>query len=252
MTFGSFWDGIYRVQIDPATGHRLAGRPGMPRHMAQRVDGVGDAIEAPYVYERDGSFYLFVNWDSCCNGVNSTYNIRVGRSESITGPFVDRDGVSLQNGGGTLVLATEGNFIGPGHAAIFTDEGIDWFGYHYYDGNAGGASRYNHRTIYWDSEGWPVIGGIAPIPGDYNNDGTVNAADYVLYRNLSETESLLPNRNPALNGPIGQDDYDFWLANFGNSFANAAGLGTAAVPEPASGALVLLVVVGMSGFRWRP
>ena len=124
-----------------------------------------------------------MNWDTCCQGANSTYNIRVGRSTNITGPYVDQTGVAMTSGGGTLFLGTQGNFIGPGHISIFTDEGADWFGYHYYDGADNGASKYNLRRIFWQENGWPSLSPPAPaLPGDYNNDGTVDAADYVVWR----------------------------------------------------------------------
>ena len=59
------------------------------------------AIEAPYITKRGDDYYLFVNWDYCCRGVNSTYNVRVGRSEHVEGPYVDRQGKQMLEGGGT-------------------------------------------------------------------------------------------------------------------------------------------------------
>jgi arabinan endo-1,5-alpha-L-arabinosidase len=254
ITWGSFWDGLYGARLNPDTG-LLAGRGGTPQHLADRSSG--SAIEAPYIYERDGSFYLFVNWDSCCRPeVFHTYNIRVGRSDNPLGPFVDRNGMRMDNGGGTLFLGTEDTFIGPGHASIFTDEGVDWFGYHYYDGADNGRSKYNLRTVYWDNEGWPVIGDSVPVAGDYNNDGTVNAADYVVWRNLQGTESLLPNRNPGLDGEIGMADYEYWQASFGNSFGQSRGgtrgSGTQQVPEPNTLTLLAgIIVAGLAAGRPR-
>jgi NAD(P)-dependent dehydrogenase (short-subunit alcohol dehydrogenase family) len=75
---------------------------------------------------------------------------------------------AMTSGGGTLFLGTQGNFIGPGHISIFTDEGADWFGYHYYDGADNGASKYNLRRIFWQDTGWPSLSPPAPaLPGDY-------------------------------------------------------------------------------------
>ena len=56
-------------------------------------------IEAPYVHKNNGFYYLFVNWFGCCNGVDSTYEIHIGRSNSITGPYVDKNGVDMRLGG---------------------------------------------------------------------------------------------------------------------------------------------------------
>ena len=124
-----------------------------------------NAIEAPYMVERDGLFYLFVNWGNCCQGKSSTYNVRVGRSASVNGPFLDENGVNLVDGGGTLFLETEDNFIGPGHFSIFSDQGNEWFGYHYYDGNTtNGTSKLNLRALRWTTDGWPVAGAAFPVP----------------------------------------------------------------------------------------
>jgi arabinan endo-1,5-alpha-L-arabinosidase len=162
MTFGSFWNGIYTRRIDPNTGLLMTGSRGVPVGPYQLASN--GATEASYMYERDGLFYLFVNWGTCCQGISSTYNIRVGRSNNISGPFLDQDGVNMANGGGTLFLGTEGRFIGPGHISIFSAHGTDWFGYHYYDGDNNGVSKYNLRALRWSADGWPVAGPPFPIP----------------------------------------------------------------------------------------
>ena len=163
MAFGSFWNGIYARRIDPSTGLAMAAVRGSivgPLHLA-----FNSSIEASYMYERDGFYYLFVNWGACCQGKNSTYNIRVGRSTNIIGPYLDQNGVNLINRGGTLFLGTEENFIGPGHISIFTAQGSEWFGYHYYDGNTtNGTSKYNLRAMRWTDDGWPVAGPAFPVP----------------------------------------------------------------------------------------
>ena len=115
------------------------------------------AIEAPCIYRHDDYYYLFVNWDICCRGVNSTYNIRVGRSRDITGPYLDKDGVDLSHGGGTLLLTTDGAFIGPGHAGIFEESETFWFSCHFYDGTERGASKLAIRPLRWTTDGWPAV-----------------------------------------------------------------------------------------------
>ena len=105
LAFGSFWGGIKLIQLDPATGKRMATRS--PLYSL----AFNDAIEASYIYRHDGFYYLFVNWGRCCRGTNSTYEVRVGRSQKITGPYLDKDGTDLMAGGGSLFLATDGPFI---------------------------------------------------------------------------------------------------------------------------------------------
>ena len=117
-----------------------------------------DAIEAPYIYKHDGHYYLFVSLGMCCRGINSTYHTRVGRSESVTGPYLDKDGKDLLLGGGTNVATTVGPFIGPGHAGIIEVNGKSWFSCHFYDGTARGASKLSIRPLTWIPDGWPELG----------------------------------------------------------------------------------------------
>ncbi len=151
LTFGSYWSGIKLIQLDPLTGKRLA--PDSPMHSL----AYNQNIEAPCIHYHAGYFYLFVNWGVCCRGVDSTYNIRVGRSREITGPYLDRDGAALMKGGGTLLLATDGAFVGPGHAGIFEEKGRSWFTCHFYDRTQRGASLLAIRPLHWNAEGWPEL-----------------------------------------------------------------------------------------------
>jgi len=150
MSFGSFWDGIHLVELDPISGLRR--EPGRaPLRLAFTPE-----IEAPFLHQRAGYYYLFVNWGKCCRGLDSTYEIRIGRSRAVTGPYLDRSGIDLRERGGTLVLAGEGRWIGPGHASIHERDGREWLVHHYYDREANGRPRLRMVPLTWDSEGWPV------------------------------------------------------------------------------------------------
>jgi arabinan endo-1,5-alpha-L-arabinosidase len=151
MAFGSFWSGIKLVELDPATGLRKAGAPLHALAWAKE-------IEAPYIMSHGGTYFLFVNWGLCCRGVHSTYNIRVGRSARITGPYLDRNGVDLVAGGGSLFLGTEGRYIGPGQTGVLRDGTNEWVSYHYYDGEHHGLASLGLRKLDWDKDGWPVPG----------------------------------------------------------------------------------------------
>ena len=157
MSFGSYSDGILIMQLDPATGKRIT-----PDSPIYRVSNNGPVFfsnteEGSCLYQHGGYYYLFVNFGGCCAGVNSTYNIRVGRSTTVTGPYFDRNGVNMVNGGGTLVLESTARYIGPGHPAIMNDNGTNWFTYHYYDGKNNGAATVGMNRIYWSADGWPVL-----------------------------------------------------------------------------------------------
>jgi arabinan endo-1,5-alpha-L-arabinosidase len=151
MTFGSFWDGIHLVELDATSGMRRD-----PASVPIRL-AFAPEIEAPFLHQRDGYYYLLVNWGKCCRGVNSTYEIRIGRSRAVTGPYLDRGGVDLRDRGGTLVLASQDRWIGPGHASILNRDGRDWLVHHYYDRELDGRSRLRMVPLTWDAQGWPVV-----------------------------------------------------------------------------------------------
>ncbi len=162
LAFGSFWSGIKLIQLDPATGKRIA--PDSPVHSL----AYHESIEAPCIYQHQGCYYLFVNWGLCCRGVNSTYNIRIGRSVDITGPYFDKDGINMLADGGSLFLQTQGQFIGPGHAGIFSQGGKHWLSYHYYDGSRGGRAALAVRPLQWDADAWPQL--AEPLNSPDNED----------------------------------------------------------------------------------
>ena len=122
-----------------------------------------DSIEASYLYQHAGDYFLFVNWGLCCRGTNSTYSIHVGRSRSIVGPYLDREGKDMLHGGGTLFLDTTKPYVGPGHAGIFVDRGTNWFSCHYEAGPDTGvpgqrrASPLAILPLRWTKDNWPEL-----------------------------------------------------------------------------------------------
>jgi arabinan endo-1,5-alpha-L-arabinosidase len=157
LAFGSQWSGVKLVRIDPATG-KLAGNPAHPKLYAIAARPAGEGIEAPFIFQRNGEYYLFVSFGWCCMGTSSTYKIMVARSRRITGPYVDRSGRQMTDGGGTLVLATNGRYHGPGHNAVIATSGSDDLVYHTYDASNQGMPTLQIRPLMWDSSGWPVVG----------------------------------------------------------------------------------------------
>lgn len=151
LSFGSFWSGLKLIELDPNTGKRLAADSPIYPLANYR------AIEAPFIHRQEGRYYLFMNWDTCCRGLSSTYNIRVGRSDSVFGPYVDRAGKQLMDGGGTLLIATKGPFIGPGHAGIVRSNDTDLLSCHFYDGTTPrGTAKLALVPLRW-SQGWPEV-----------------------------------------------------------------------------------------------
>jgi arabinan endo-1,5-alpha-L-arabinosidase len=158
LAWGSFWDGIWMRKVDRATG-QLDASDSTVDHLANRSTGPGStsAIEAPFIILRDGKWYLFVSFDTCCQGVDSTYNVRVGRSDALTGPYVDRDGVPLTEGGGTLILSAYGQWKGPGHNGMLVEDDVYWMVYHAYDSKQIGIPKLRIESLSWDAEGWPSL-----------------------------------------------------------------------------------------------
>lgn len=153
LAFGSFWDGIHVVELDPATGLRRGDAP--PYWIASRGN---DAIEAPAIVEHGGRFYLFVCFDFCCRGADSTYRIMVGRADTIVGPYLDRDGHPMLAGGGSELLKTTGRYCGPGGQEVFSLDGQPWLAFHYYDRDQGGVPQMQIAPIGWSADGWPELG----------------------------------------------------------------------------------------------
>ena len=150
MAFGSYWSGIKLIELDSNTGHRIAANSPM-YSLAHH-----DSIEASFIHRRDTNYFLFVNWGQCCRGTNSTYEVRIGRSSKITGPYLDRDGRDMMFDGGTPFLDSKPPFYGPGHAGIINVAGQDWFSCHYYDGDNRGRSQLWVGKLSWDTNGWPI------------------------------------------------------------------------------------------------
>jgi len=151
MTFGSYWTGIKLIQLDPQTGKRTAPES-KPLPIAHN-----ESIEASYLCRNDDYYYLFVNWGSCCQGPKSTYNIRIGRSKTVTGPYLDKAGVDLLQGGGSVFLATtNGPLIGPGHAGTLVAEGKTWFTSDFEgDVRREGKATLAIMPLRWLPDGWP-------------------------------------------------------------------------------------------------
>ncbi|MGK3996274.1 arabinan endo-1,5-alpha-L-arabinosidase [Sorangium sp. So ce1024] len=154
LSFGSFWTGIKMVKLT-LSGERADGEL---HALASRPDARG-ALEAPFIVRRCGFYYLFVSFDSCCRGVDSTYNMVVGRSTRITGPYVDKEGRAMMSGGGTLLVQGDGRWKGPGHNAVLFAKDRAYNVYHAYNVEKNGEPTLRISELVWDSDGWPISGG---------------------------------------------------------------------------------------------
>ncbi|HEY4903129.1 MAG TPA: arabinan endo-1,5-alpha-L-arabinosidase [Candidatus Sulfotelmatobacter sp.] len=164
LAFGSFWNGIKMRKIDRRTGklspedtrlYSLASRkrpdnappapPGLPPNW--------QAIEAPFIVQHGDYYYLFVSFDLCCRGTKSTYKTMVGRSPSVTGPYLDRNGKPMLEGGGSPLLTGNNRWLGPGGESILLQKDGDIIVFHAYDATMGHPFL-QISTLDWN-DGWP-------------------------------------------------------------------------------------------------
>ena len=159
LSFGS-WNhgGIQIVPLD-----KDSGKPTGPPETV--VAGQRTGPEGSFVWYHRGWYYVFENEGLCCQGMNSTYRIMMGRSKAITGPYIDRRDKDLAMGGGTLLLGTEGRRFGPGQVGIYNESGKEHLTFHYYDGEANGRPTLGLETLAWDRDGWPRAVADAPPTG---------------------------------------------------------------------------------------
>ena len=117
LVMGSFWSGIKLRKLNSIDG-KLSDKDTTLYALANRQPETPPAVEAPYIIRHGAYYYLFVSFDLCCRGVRSTYKIMVGRSAKITGPYLDRNGRRMLEGGGTLLMAGTPQWRGPGGESI--------------------------------------------------------------------------------------------------------------------------------------
>lgn len=177
-------------------------------------------IEAPFLISRNGYYYLFVSFDTCCQGVTSTYNVRVGRATGVTGPYIDRNGVSMMNAGGDRLTWNDERWKGPGHEAVFQDtDGRYWLIHHAYDAERNGRAYLRIHELFWTPDDWPTLAQPGPVDvnealaawwkldegtGGIAKDSSADARDGVILGPAWVVDD--PNRGAALAFD-GVDDY---------------------------------------------
>ena len=167
MPYGSFWRGIYMIELDPKTG--LAKEEGYGRMLATRPLWSDAAVEGAYVRynKKTGYYYLFVSYGS----LNSDYNVRVGRSKNITGPYEDPNGREMTDFSypdyetGFMMIASyqfgKGEaYMAPGHNSVLQLNEDEWFMVCHIrpcDFDHGQVSLMHVYPMLWTRDGWPVI-----------------------------------------------------------------------------------------------
>jgi arabinan endo-1,5-alpha-L-arabinosidase len=157
LCLGSFWSGIKMFQLDPATGTLMPNQRKYSLASRPAPEDAPGAIEAPFMIERNGYYYLFTSFDYCCRGTSSSYYIVVGRSRKVLGPYAGKDGKSQLEGYGTVVLQGNRRYRGPGHQAVLRDGDRDYLVYHAYDAQQDGRPTLRIAPMEWSADGWPLV-----------------------------------------------------------------------------------------------
>ncbi len=158
LSFGSYFDGIHIVRLDPQTMKPVSGEPYTT--IARRQSDLG--LEGSTVIYANGFYYLFVAVDICCNGKVSTHKIAYGRSKKITGPYAGKESdlantvSNMMTGSLTIFERGDDRWAGMGGPFIYR-RGDGWIiARHGYDKNMGGVPKIRISDLYWDTEGWPT------------------------------------------------------------------------------------------------
>lgn len=162
MSFGSFWGGLKLVKMadnlidvaEPQQWHTLAKRE-RPAYTPDAEAGPAE-LEAPFIFKHDDYYYLFVSLGKCCRAADSTYHLAVGRSKSVTGPYLDKQGKDLAAGGGTVLIKGTDEWPGLGHNSAYHFEGKDYLVLHAYEMADNGLQKLKLMPINW-SDGWPQV-----------------------------------------------------------------------------------------------
>ena len=150
VSYGTYFGTIRLIELDPTTGHRVKGN---------KEKDIAIDCEATDLLYRNGWYYLLGTHGTCCDGVNSTYNIVVGRSRSIEGPYLDNIGRDMFHGGGRMVINAGDRKTGPGHfGRTIIDEGVEIMSCHFEaDVERSGRSVLAILPLLWRN-GWPTAG----------------------------------------------------------------------------------------------
>lgn len=162
LTFGSFWDDIYQVQM---ASPPLKSSGGNSYNLAYNSTGT-HAEEGTYMFYDSGYYYLLISSGICCGYDNSLpapgaeYRIVMCRSTIATGAFVDKDGKACTAGGGSTLLKSHGTTYGPGGGGVFADSKLGLVLYYHYAntdvGLGDGSYLFGWNQISWTS-GWPAV-----------------------------------------------------------------------------------------------
>jgi arabinan endo-1,5-alpha-L-arabinosidase len=150
LAYGSYKAGLRLVELNPATGKPFSTTPPLTTVTTSLGEGV-------FIIQSSEHYYIVASRGICCKGVESTYQMVMGRAKNIHGPYLAKDGKSWQDNRYTLLLAGDEEEPGRGHNGFFTENDTTYIVYHAYTRSAEGASLINIRPLYVDKDDWLTV-----------------------------------------------------------------------------------------------
>ena len=154
LLWGSF-HGIYITQLNTTDLDHIS-----VKSPVKKTQLAGNIFEGTHIYKRGKYFYMFASIGKCCAGLKSTYQVVVGRSKNLMGPYVNKHGEYMLDNAYTPLIKGTDDFVGPGHGSsiLLDNEGKTWYVYHSYVKNDMAKGRQVMlQEIKWDKEGWPYV-----------------------------------------------------------------------------------------------
>lgn len=151
LFYGSYKAGLRLVEINPLTGKLLNDPP----EITVITTSLGEGVFV--LKSTDNYYYIFASRGICCKGIESTYQIVMGRSKNIKGPYLNKQGESWIDNKYSLLLQGDYEEPGRGHNGFFTENDTTYIVYHAYTRAANGAPLLNIKILYADNDGWPAL-----------------------------------------------------------------------------------------------
>ncbi len=150
LIYGSYKGGLRLIELNPKTGKPFSDKPELTVITTRLGEG-------SYIIKGPEYYYVFASRGKCCAGLQSTYQIVMGRSKTVKGPYLTREGKKWTDNNYTVFLAGDYDEPGRGHNGFFAQGDTTYIVYHAYSRAFNGASLLNIKPLYIDKDGWPAI-----------------------------------------------------------------------------------------------
>ena len=150
LVYGSYKAGLRMAELDFITGKLKTDPP----QLTTLTTSLGEGV---FILKGPEYYYIFASRGRCCAGINSTYQVVMGRAKNVQGPYLNKQGESWIDNKYSLLLAGDSSEPGRGHNGFFTEHDTTFMVYHAYTRSQNGASLLNIKPMYIDEDGWPSM-----------------------------------------------------------------------------------------------